>query len=553
MHYLIDFKNDTSQEAIDAYFVDQGLTVLKTFNNFEKVYHVEAQIDPVKTDIIEFIVRDDDSPLQLLNTIIVADKNYGKIVTDGSIPTIDIANNDQNWWKFFSLNNADLDSPSYTINRRGKGALIYVLDSGIELSHSEFEDADVHNLFSFNGDFTDTAGHGTAIASVIAGKTCGITNSTVKSVKIFDKNQSTKQSDMLKALDAIIQDFSQSPEEWAIVNCSWSIPKNIYLEDKIRQMVDFGILFVCSAGNNGSPIDDITPAGMNEVITIGSYNHNLKPSDFSSYTGSGISITQGATNHGELDGWAPGEKIYAAGLGNTYHYVAGTSIAAGIHSSVVAYNLSLSFTNPLLGVSVVTFLSGMSLGRRNLLDLSDPKYQNSVNKISTFWETIIGFGSGIPLLEKAKSTSGSIFATQLFSPYVVQSLEILSPLPDGWVITPHGKFFGRSPVISERFTVITVPMKVTYHEGDQTQFNFKMVVTASDYDEKTESTGDPYLDIVLAEDVVCQYGTKCFDPNTQMCLDYCYLIGGFGSFCIQTGPGYCGGGYAKNYYSCGCN
>lgn len=534
MHYLVDFINTASEDEINNYLTSFGASVLKVFSSFDKVYHIDTPVEPPANSIVELSVRDDDHNLQLLNTVIVADKNYGTVVTDGSVPTIEIANDDQNWWKFYSLKSPDLEAPSHTINRRGTGSVVYVLDSGIELTHDEFTEADVQNLFSFNNDFTDTKGHGTAIASLIAGKKCGLTNATVKSVKIFDKNQSTKQSDMLNALDAIIADFGQSTAEHAIVNCSWSIPKNEYLEAKIQYMINSGIGFVAAAGNNGQPIDNITPASMTDVITIGSYNNALKPSDFSSYTDSGLSLTQGSTNHGALDGWAPGEKIYAAGLNNTYHYVAGTSIAAGIHSSAIAYNMSLSGYNPMQNKSMVEFYSSYSLGRKNMLDLSDPKYQNSVNLISTVADSLPEFGRGAPITQNSLSISGMPFVVQLFNPKVVTQLEVLDSLPNGWVISTMGRLFGTAPIITDRVSVNSISMQATYDDNTQEQFIFKLITQASDFNKETETSGDPILDIVLLGSVNCFPG-GCYGPDPgDQCYDNC-----FGATQCYYLPNYC--------------
>lgn len=531
MHYLIDFKNDTAQGDIDAYFVTHGLTVLKTFNQFEKVYHVEAQAEPAKTDIIEFIVRDDDSPLQLLNTVIVADQNYGKIVTDGSVPTIDITNNDQNWWKYYTISDPDLDATTMTINRRGSNTTVYLLDSGVNLLHPEFSDAQVTNLWSFTGNFNDTNGHGTAIASVICGKTCGVTNATVKSVKIFEQNVPTRQSDLLTALDVIYDDFVQnnynSRHGDAIVNMSWSVAKNEYIESKIRSMLSSGIFFVTSAGNDGSPISDRTPASMPEVLTIGAYNNNLLPCDFSNYTGdSAISLSGGNVNHGALDGWAPGEKIYAATIDGSYGFVAGTSIAAGITSAVIAYNLDLVL-EPIYSTNLLTYFSSFALFRQDLLDLSDPKYADSANGMITLRERMPpSFGRSNPIQYQMKGISGRKMTAQFFSPWQIKQVEFLGDIPAGFEVTPIGKMFGIYPTLNddEKYRLLSVPLKVTYLDGFEETNDFNIYVTHPEFNVGTESTGDPEVDIVLAQQVFCvSFGTQCISP-LDSCFDSCSMI-----------------------------
>lgn len=521
MHYLVDFINTASEDEINSYLTSFGASILKVFSSFNKVYHIDTPVEPPANSIVESHTRDDDHKLQLLNIMVIADKNYGTIVTDGTYPIVDIPNDDKNWWKYYTLKNPDLNATSYTTNRRGEGSVVYVLDSGIEISHGEFFGTNVQNLFSFNNDFTDTKGHGTAIASIIVGNTCGLTNATVKSVKIFDKNQATKQSDMLNALDAIMLDFQESETKHAVVNCSWSIQKNTYIENKIRFMIDFGICFVAAAGNSGQPIDDVTPAGMDEVITIGSYNNNLKPSNFSAYTDSSISLTQGATNHGILDGWAPGEHIYAAGLNGSYSFTAGTSMAAGVHSSTIAYNMSLTPDNPSQGKTVVEFYSSHSLGRKDMLDLSDVKYQNSVNLISTIADNLPDFGRGAPVIHMTSVIANSPFTLQLFNPKFVSSFEILGSLPENWKLTTNGRMYGTTNEIQNKFSIINFPVLVKYDDTTQENFDFKMLVLGLDFNKDLDKTGDPELDIMLLDNINCDPG-GCYTEGEAACIDNCF-------------------------------
>ncbi len=529
MHYLVDFKNSTTDTEIQTYLQAINATVLKNFNNFEKVYHIDVASEPPVTEIVEFLVRDDDAPLQLLNTIIEANKNFGKIVTDGSVPTIDITNEEKNWWKFYTLSDPDLDTTTVVTNRRGDYSTVYILDSGIEITHPEFLNTSVENLWSFTDNFTDTKGHGTAIASVIAGSTCGLTNAKLKSVKIFEQGVATKQSDMLSALDAIYDDFvtNNFNTEFgnAIVNASWSISKNEYIEHKIRLMSLAGIYFVVSAGNDGSPISDRTPASMPEVLTIGAYNNNLLPCDFSNYTGtSSISLTQGTTNHGALDGWAPGEQIWAAGLSGTYGYVSGTSIAAAIVSSCLAYNFSTGNNEPIMGQNYSDYFYAHALFRENLLDLTDPKYSSSKNGIATIRDTYPpSFGRRNPVVKSVKMYSNVRQTLQIFSPWQIKQLEVIGDLPPGFHINTAGKLYGIAPELTgtERYKEIKIPMKATYDDLVEESYDFTIYVVAADWDPSVETTGDPTLDIILAAQIFCVFnGPQCI-ASVNVCVDAC--------------------------------
>ena len=523
--YLIDFKNTISLPEIELYLDSFGAQILETYSRFENSYIIRSDVEPLQSDIVEYIVLDDDNPITLLTTLVVSDTNWGRIATDGSLEMIDIPNDDKNWWKYYSFRDPDLDSEIYTTNRRGEGVTIYVLDSGIEIDHPEFTDAKVTNLFSFIESYEDTAGHGTAIASVMVGKTCGITNATVKSVKIFDVFVRTKQSDMLKALNAIFDDYMTNENvSSAIVNCSWSISKNEYIEGKIQTMIDSGIFFVAASGNSGMPISDVTPASMPDVLTIGSYNNDLKPSDFSNYTGGGLKLTQAPNNSGALDGWAPGEHIYTANLNKTYGYNFGTSIAAGIHSAVLAYNIT-----GLLGNNVDLYLTysnseffqllrDASLARESLLDLSDPKYSSSRNFISTIYdkvpdqaiESIRPFAYGAVLIANQKNKY------TLFNPTKIKYIELFDELPNNCKLLSNGHLLGNIGPLTEKYQIYKIKTKITYIDDTEEETIITLAIKSEDFDkEKDILNEDKDLDILLQGS--CGF---CYFPG-DICADNC--------------------------------
>jgi len=146
---------------------------------------------------------------------------------------------------------------------------------------------------------------------------------------------------------------------------------------------------IAAAGNNGAPITDVTPASIPDVLTIGAFGQDLTPSTFSNYTGgSDISYTADDVNYGALDAWAPGEMIWAANKNGGYGYIAGTSAATAIASASFAYNMNcrlysdgLVNETAKLPPNVLTIDTAL---REGILDLSDPKYSDSVNSIVTY-------------------------------------------------------------------------------------------------------------------------------------------------------------------------
>jgi len=353
MNYIIDFVNTATNEQIDNYLQSQSISVVKVFNNFEKIYVVSCATEPIKNELVESVIEDSVNAIKLL------DVSFTELSTSSDQIVL---NDDNDWWKVAVFSEVDWEQSIQISNRRGSKVTVYLLDSGIKLDHPEFTNTDVSSAWSFNNDHTDNRGHGTALSSIIVGNTCGITNAKLKSVKIFDSNQPTLQSDLLGAFDYVITDFTNNNRSPSIVNLSWSISRNSYVESKIDILRNLGIYVVCAAGNNGTPIQDVTPAAMTNIFKIGAYNQDLAPCDFSNYIGSSfLNTTPSQVNSLTVDdtyihhffGWAPGEKIRAAKLDDGTGMLYGTSAASAIATACLAYNTSMFVTedgNPVISV-----------------------------------------------------------------------------------------------------------------------------------------------------------------------------------------------------------
>lgn len=543
--YLIDFNNETSEEEIQQYFQTNQCSQIKVFNRLDNTYYVRAETHPPLTSIVTTVVNDDDSHLQLLNVVEIP------LIVPSGTTTMD-STDDHNWWKLYSLNSIDLDQDQITVSKFGKGINVYLVDSGIDNAHPEFTNRDVNLLFSFTGEFSDTNGHGTALGSLLVGNTCGMTDSTLNVVKIFDKNTPTRQSDLLNAFDAILADSELSLNKVSVVNLSWSIPKNSFIESKIQCLINSGLLIVVSSGNSGIPISDVTPASMPNVLTIGSYGQNFLPSDFSNYTNSAVDCTQNLTNFGELDSWAPGENIYIATTGNNgYSLAAGTSLSAAIYSGAMAYNLSQYLTStgelPLAfkmtdGTDIINISEISYFDRKGLLDLSDVRYASSVNKICSYRDIVSSLsidenqllGQTVRLLAYPnKFTSRKwIYSNS------AQSYEVLGDLPNG--ITFEGTFINvavpSEPVSEQHVDYHIIPVKINLRNSDSSVTkNIEVIVIGALFDPSSLDESDPILALTL--DVSCKsFGSNTLPPCWRhYCVNTAYTCVTIGKVCACVG------------------
>lgn len=193
---------------------------------------------------------------------------------------------------------------------------IAILDSGVDrISNVDVTDSVclVSEESQITPMFEDITGHGTAIASIIAGDgedgIRGINpNAEIYSVKVLDKNNTAPVSRIIEGIYWCIDN------DIDIINMSFGTNRySPALEQAVKAAYDSGILMIGAAGNNAGDVE--YPAAFDEVMAVGSVNPEAQISDFSN-TGEELEIA------------APGEKIKASG------FFCGTIVTHGTSISV---------------------------------------------------------------------------------------------------------------------------------------------------------------------------------------------------------------------------
>ncbi|WP_051386363.1 S8 family serine peptidase [Actinokineospora inagensis] len=214
----------------------------------------------------------------------------------------------------------------------GKGVTVAVLDSGVDTTHPDLTtQVAAEKNFTDSPDGLDWIGHGTHLASIIAGtgaKYKGIANgATLLDGKIFDDDGMSRDS-------WIIAGMQWAADQGAkIVNLSLGmndLPDTDPLEDAVNTIsAQKGTLFVVAAGNDGLNGGGTvgSPASADAALAVGAVDRADKVTIWSSR---GPRIGDGAV---KPDITAPGLAIVAARSAQSQgdgQYVAetGTSMAA---------------------------------------------------------------------------------------------------------------------------------------------------------------------------------------------------------------------------------
>jgi len=274
---------------------------------------------------------------------------------------------------------ADPEAATWGLNRvgadqRGRSggkATVFVLDTGVRVSHNEFGsraapalDMTVGDPKECKGDLScaqDRQGHGTHCAGTAAGETFGVApGAAVRSIKVLSDQGSGSWS-------------------WSYYALNWLATGNVRpavasmslggrgTQQAMRDAVDAasngGVTVVVAGGNSNSDACNFSPAFVPSAITVGSTTKRDARSSFSNY-GSCTNI------------WAPGSDVVSASHRSDTGSVSlsGTSMACPHVSGGVALVLdadpSMSpskVLSEMLSTATIGAISGLKSGDTNAL------------------------------------------------------------------------------------------------------------------------------------------------------------------------------------------
>jgi PKD repeat protein len=207
------------------------------------------------------------------------------------------------------VDQADLPlSNSYTYGNDGTGANVYIFDTGVRRTHSDFGGRVQFVPNGSNGDFVgdghgsaeDCHGHGTHVAGTAAGATFGLAkNAQIWAARVVNCSGSGQASMAIAAVDWA----TANAERPAVVNMSLGYGNVQSLRNAVEASVAAGVNYSVAAGNGhwlfGYPINacNESPAGAPNALTVGATQSNDVEASFSNFgtcvdlLAPGVSIT----------------------------------------------------------------------------------------------------------------------------------------------------------------------------------------------------------------------------------------------------------------------
>lgn len=219
---------------------------------------------------------------------------------------------------------------AYDLLAIGSDVNAYVLDSGVEIDHPEFEGR-AHRGRDFTSEGPgDLNGHGTHVAGIIGSRTYGVAkNVDIIEIKALDKYGAGSLSTIIAGLEFAVN-HRKSSGKAGVANLSLGAAKNSVLNRAVQAAVDTGLVVVVAAGNSNINACSSSPASAPSAITVGA-------------------IDDATDSIASFSNWGPCVDIMASGSYvlsvNAKNYnkpqvLSGTSMSSPVVSGLIANLLS---------------------------------------------------------------------------------------------------------------------------------------------------------------------------------------------------------------------
>ena len=252
-------------------------------------------------------------------------------------------------------------SGTYTYNWTGSGVRVYVIDTGIRTTHSQFGGRASNVFDAFGGNGADCHGHGTHVSGTVGGSTYGVAKSALlRGVRVLDCTGNGSTSGVIAGVDWVTANHINP----AVANMSLGGGVSSALDTAVNNLHNSNVTVAVAAGNNnGANACNFSPARAVNAVTTGSTTTTDARSSFSNI---GTCLDIFAPGSGILSAWYTSNTATAT--------LSGTSMAsphvAGVAALYKQANPSASSTtirNAIVNNATTNKITNVGAGSPNRL------------------------------------------------------------------------------------------------------------------------------------------------------------------------------------------
>jgi subtilisin family serine protease len=232
-------------------------------------------------------------------------------------------------WGLDRVDQRDLPLDSkYSYGTTASNVNAYIIDTGINLSHSEFGGRAVsgRDFVDNDADATDCHGHGTHVSGTIGGASYGLAKGVkLVGVRVLDCQGSGANSGVIAGVDWVTANHVKP----AVANMSLGGSASTALDAAVRRSIAAGVSYALASGNSNTNACNSSPGRVAEALTVNASDSADARASFSNY-GTCTDI------------YAPGVNIKSAWIGNTSatNTISGTSMATPHVAGAIALYLA---------------------------------------------------------------------------------------------------------------------------------------------------------------------------------------------------------------------
>ncbi|KAK4458204.1 putative cuticle-degrading protease precursor [Cladorrhinum samala] len=236
-------------------------------------------------------------------------------------------------WGLARISNTAGGSTTYKYDSSaGAGTCSYVIDTGIQTSHSDFGGRAVWGTNQVDSSNTDGNGHGTHVAGTIGGTKYGVAKkTTLIAVKVLDSSGSGSTSGVVAGMNWVVSDSrSRNCPNGTVANMSLGGGYSSAINSAATAITNAGVFLAVAAGNENVNAANTSPASASSACTVGAI---ASPNSKASYSNYGAVV----------DIHAPGSNILSTWIGSNTatNTISGTSMASPHIAGLGAYLLTL--------------------------------------------------------------------------------------------------------------------------------------------------------------------------------------------------------------------
>lgn len=164
----------------------------------------------------------------------------------------------------------------------GEGVTAYIIDTGVRVSHADFEGRASLGFDAVDNDNSadDGNGHGTHVAGTVAGASHGVAKkANIVAVRVLDDTGNGTTEQVVAGIDWVTANHTGP----SVANMSLGGGADPALDEAVRAAIASGVTFGVAAGNDSSDAGSTSPARVEEAITVASSAVDDTQSYFSNF------------------------------------------------------------------------------------------------------------------------------------------------------------------------------------------------------------------------------------------------------------------------------